>query len=141
MPNLLDQIQSFILTLLVGVLVGLIIHYYQLTIRKSRLNKYFLYFIDFILWILIMGVIVICLLLINMGEMRIYVILALLAGILVYHRYLARCLSGPLTTAARATRAFIFLVKKNAGRPLARMAAAVSPILHRGQDNPPDGPG
>jgi spore cortex biosynthesis protein YabQ len=138
MPDLLDQIQSFTWTLVVGILVATIIHYYQLTIRKSNLHRYFLYVIDFILWILLMGVIFICLLLINMGEMRIYVLIALLLGMIVYYRFLARYLHRPLAFAAQATIAFFSVVKNIISQPFAWIAARMRFFQRRGQDEPPD---
>jgi hypothetical protein len=45
--SLLNQLQTFILTGLTGVAAGFIFHYYQLTVRKARIGKYFLYILDF----------------------------------------------------------------------------------------------
>ncbi|HWP98161.1 MAG TPA: spore cortex biosynthesis protein YabQ [Syntrophomonadaceae bacterium] len=138
MPDLLDQIQSFSMTLMVGIIVGTIIHYYQLTIRKSRLHKYFLYCIDFILWILLIGIIFICLLLINMGEMRAYVLIALFMGILLYYRFLARYMHRPLDWAAQATIAFISLGKRVLAQPFVWLAIRIRSLRPQSQEEPPD---
>lgn len=101
MPDLLNQICAFLLTLLTGTLVGVIIHFYQLIVRKSRLRKYFLFVVDFTLWILLMALIFFGLVLINLGELRVYIFIALIVGVLLYHRYAARYLHYPLAAAAR----------------------------------------
>ncbi len=87
MSALLIQLKSFGLTLILGVLAGGIFHYYQLTIRKARIGRYFLYVIDLILWIFMLLLVFASMLLINHGEMRLYVLIALLGGILIYYHY------------------------------------------------------
>ncbi|MDD3023136.1 MAG: spore cortex biosynthesis protein YabQ [Syntrophomonadaceae bacterium] len=87
MSGLLTQFKSFGLTLVLGVLAGGIFHYYQLTIRKARVSRYFLYVIDLILWIFMLLLVFASMLLINQGEMRLYVLIALLGGILIYYHY------------------------------------------------------
>jgi Ca2+/Na+ antiporter len=48
-------------------------------------------------------VVFVALLLINQGEIRIYVFIALLAGVFVYYRYLWQRMTRPLSHTARAT--------------------------------------
>ena len=84
MNSLLNQLQTFILTGLTGVAAGFIFHYYQLTVRKARIGKYFLYILDFIWWIFILLLVFAAMLLINQGEIRLYIILTLFAGVILY---------------------------------------------------------
>ena len=90
--GLLAQIEAFMLTFMLGMMAGLIFHYYQSVIRSLRIGKYSLYLMDFILWILMIIFIAAALLLINQGEIRVYVFLALLVGGGAYYK----CLAGPL---------------------------------------------
>lgn len=78
-------------------------HYYQLTIRSLRVGKYPLYMMDIILWIIMIIIIAAALLVINQGEMRVYVFIALLLGGLVYFKAAARRLHQPLYCMGRAT--------------------------------------
>lgn len=105
MAGLLMQIKAFGLTLGLGVITGAIFQYYQLTVRSARPGKYSLYLLDFILWIFLIMVVFVAMLLINQGEMRIYVLLALVAGVFVYYRYLWHRLMQPLSHAGQTTAA------------------------------------
>lgn len=105
MAGLLMQIKAFGLTLVLGIITGGIFQYYQLTVRSARPGKYSLYLLDFILWIFLIMVVFISMLLINQGEMRIYVFLALIAGVFIYYRYLWQRLLQPLSQAGQNTAA------------------------------------
>ncbi len=88
MSVLWGQLKAFILTLMLGIVSGGIFHYYQLIIRKTRVGRYWLYLIDFFLWMILLMVVFAFLLLINRAEIRLYVLLALACGILIYLRYI-----------------------------------------------------
>ncbi len=103
MNGLLFQLQTFFLTGLIGVTAGFIFHYYQLTIRKARIGKYFLYIMDLIWWILILLVVFAAMLLINQGEIRFYIILTLLAGVIVYFYYFSARLTKVVEQGAQGT--------------------------------------
>lgn len=103
MASLLNQIYTFVLTLILGIVTGGIFQYYQLTVRSARPGKYSLYLLDFVLWMFLILVVFVCMLLINQGEMRIYVLLALVAGVFIYYRFLWQRLMGPMSGAARIT--------------------------------------
>lgn len=90
MTGLLGQIEAFILTLVLGLVTGTIFHFYQSVIRAARVSRYILYALDFSLWIIIIVVVFLSMLFINQGEMRVYVLIALLLGILIYYRRFAR---------------------------------------------------
>jgi len=86
LSGLFAQIEAFLLTLFLGVLSGLIFHYYQLTVRYARIGKHLLYILDFVLWIFMIFLVFMVMLIINQGEMRVYVLIALLIGIIIYYR-------------------------------------------------------
>ncbi len=86
MVGLLAQIEAFFLTALLGILAGLIFHFYQLLIRCLKLKKYSLYVMDFFLWVAMIGIISVGILLINHGEIRIYVFISLVLGIIIYFK-------------------------------------------------------
>jgi len=107
MVGLFAQIEAFLLTFLLGMIAGLIFHYYQSTIHNLRMSRYVLYLMDFILWIIMIIVIAAALFLINLGEIRVYVFIALVAGGAVYYKCLARYMQRPILFLGRAT-AFMF---------------------------------
>jgi len=105
--GLFAQIEAFLLTFLLGIIAGLIFHYYQSTIHNLRIGRYVLYLMDFILWIIMILVISAALFLINQGEIRVYVFIALIAGGAVYYKRLAQYMQRPILFLGQAT-AFMF---------------------------------
>src|SRR5674476_367876 len=103
MVGLFAQIEAFLLTFLLGMIAGLIFHYYQSTIHNLRMSRYVLYLMDFILWIIMIIVIAAALFLINLGEIRVYVFIALVAGGAVYYKCLARYMQRPILFLGGAT--------------------------------------
>ena len=102
MTGLLGQIEAFILTLILGLLTGTIFHFYQELIRAARVSRHVLYFLDFSLWIIIIALVFLGMLFINQGEMRIYVLIALVLGILLYYRRFASRLDRSISRLAGA---------------------------------------
>ncbi len=102
MTGLLGQIEAFILTLILGLLTGTIFHIYQELIRAARVSRHVLYFLDFSLWIIIIALVFLGMLFINQGEMRIYVLIALVLGILIYYRRFASRLDRSISRLAGA---------------------------------------
>ena len=88
MTGLIAQIEAFALTLLLGMLAAMLIHYYQLSIREMNIGRYALYFLDVLLWIMMLILIFTGILAINQGELRIYVFMGLVLGGLAYLRWL-----------------------------------------------------
>lgn len=103
MLGLLAQIETFFLTLLLGIIAGIIFHYYQLTIRALRAQKYSLYLLDLFLWLLMILLIAGGMLLINQGELRIYIFLVLIAGVLIYFKLMAGIMVRPLGGLAKSS--------------------------------------
>ncbi len=97
------QIQAFFLTFILGIVTGFIFHYYQLTIRNLRIGRYLLYLMDFILCIIMIIIIAAALLLINQGEIRVYVFIALITGGAAYYKYLAKKLEPSVQSMGRFT--------------------------------------
>ena len=100
MLGLSAQIKAFLLTYLLGIIAGFIFHFYQLMIKNRRVGKYSLYLMDLVLWIAMIVLVFTALLLINQGEMRIYVFIALLAGIISYYKCIAGYTQKPLSFTA-----------------------------------------
>jgi spore cortex biosynthesis protein YabQ len=99
--GLLAQIKTFFLTLLLGIIAGIISHYYQLTIRALHVQKYSLYLLDLFFWLIMILLIAGGMLLINQGELRIYIFLVLIAGGLIYLKLMAGFMNRPLSGLAK----------------------------------------
>lgn len=132
------QIQAFLLTLVLGIIAGLIFHYYQLTIKSLRVGKYPLYAMDIILWIIMIVIIAAALLIINQGEMRVYVFIALLAGGLVYYKWLSQHIKQPLTVLSRATAFMLKTGYGNLTKPMVWVIIWLRARNFRKQAPPPD---
>lgn len=100
MAEMANQIRAFALTLVLGLITGVIFHYYQLFIRNARVGRYSLYIMDFFLWIFIITLVFWAMIGINQGEVRFYVLIAMLVGILIYFRILSSKFDGFLARAA-----------------------------------------
>lgn len=127
MAELGNQIQSFTLTLVLGLITGIIFHYYQLFIRQARVGMYILYTMDLVLWLLIIALVFWAMVCINQGEVRFYVLVALLIGILLYFRVLSGRLDRVLSDfASRNVNAFAL-----AGRQLKRARTGIKSVLSK----------
>ncbi|MBO8159763.1 spore cortex biosynthesis protein YabQ [Thermosyntropha sp.] len=94
MSGLFMQIRTFFFTLVAGIFVGFIFHFYQMVITRGRVGKFLLYILDFFLWIIMLGLMFWLMFFINGGEIRVYVLLALLIGIVVYLNYFSEKFKG-----------------------------------------------
>lgn len=82
--------------LLLGIASGLIFHFYQLFIRATKLKRILLYIVDFSLWIIMIIIIFSGVILINQGEVRVYVFIALLGGMFFYFKKMAKFVENTL---------------------------------------------
>lgn len=138
--GLLAQIEAFFLTFIVGMLAGLIFHYYQTTIRSLRVGRIVLYLMDFILWIMLIIIIAAALLVINQGEMRVYVFLALITGGAVYYLSLARRLQPPVYFLGKSTAYILRKIGDWTTKPLIKAAAWLREQYRMRRRPPPDDP-
>ncbi len=108
MTGLLAQIKNFGCTVILGVLVGFIFNYYQLLIYYLNPLRWVLFLLDLILWILLIAIVFGLLLWINLGEIRVYVFIALITGILIYYKKMAPQLKKKLSSMARINGILVY---------------------------------
>lgn len=101
MPWLLTQLEPFFYTLLVGLIAGMVFQFYQYSMALSSIGKWILYLLDFFVWVLILLLVFTLLLIINQGEIRVYIILALFTGIFIYFQNIAPKTQPVMRKAAR----------------------------------------
>jgi spore cortex biosynthesis protein YabQ len=138
LTGLLGQIEAFVLTLVLGLLTGTIFHFYQELIRAARVSRYILYFLDFSLWIIIIALVFLGMLFINQGEMRIYVLIALVLGILIYYRRFASRLDAPISRLAGATVTICSTFVKGIKKALSWLKKMIANLKPRPKDPPAD---
>ncbi len=102
MLGLFAQIKIFILTLLLGALAGLVLHFYQLGIKALKVGKQSLYLLDFFFWMLMILIVSGGMLVINQGALRVYTFVFLILGGIIYYRSLAAYFYRPLQALAEA---------------------------------------
>lgn len=138
MTGLLGQLEAFILTLVLGLVTGTIFHYYQELIRAARVSPYVLYFLDFSLWIIIIALVFLGMLFINQGEMRIYVLIALVLGILIYYRRFASRLDASISRLARGTVTVCSTFVQGTKKALSWAKKIITKLKPRPKDPPSD---
>lgn len=136
MPAWLYQVEAFTLTLVLGLVSGAFFHFYQQTVRMARIKGVALYVLDFFLWMVMILLIFAALLLINQGEMRIYVLVALLAGAFLYYQYLSPRLQVVVERAVRLTLKLISFLVAAVVRPSRWLAGVITSRFKR--PPPPD---
>lgn len=99
-------------------------HYYQLLIRGGRVRKVSLYVLDFGLWLLLLLIIFSILLIINLAEIRIYIFLALILGLLIYYHFISDYLNDTLGGLAKVTIKMVKFIRQLFIWPIRRAKAA-----------------
>ncbi len=132
------QVEAFMLTLILGILAGMIFHLYQLTIKIMRLGQCGLFLMDLIIWLVMIVVIFAALLIINQGEMRVYVFIALVGGIILYRQSMAEYFRKPLQSAANITVESLRTVTAWGLKPLLAAVRLVRSMVRRHPVPPPD---
>jgi spore cortex biosynthesis protein YabQ len=106
------QLKVFLLTIILGLLTGIVLHLYQIIISKVRLRPISLYVLDFSFWLMLILLIFSILLVINFAEIRAYIFLGLLAGVILYYYWLARAFEKVLGLLASSMIFSIKIVRK-----------------------------
>jgi spore cortex biosynthesis protein YabQ len=101
-------------------------------------GRYPLYALDVVVWIIMIIIIAAALLIINQGEMRVYVFLALLTGGLVYYKWVSQYTQPTLYVLGRATAYMLKAVWANLTRPMVWTIIWLRTRSLRKQAPPPD---
>lgn len=80
------QIYFFLSTVVAGIAVGILFDTYRIITGSNTINQIIMAISDLLFWILCALIIFIFLLFTNNGELRIYTVIGLLAGILFYFK-------------------------------------------------------
>ncbi len=105
MQSLASQVFAFGITVLTGITIGLLFDFYRVTKETVSPPRVFNYLGDLLFWVITTLVVFFLLLVGNWGEIRLYVVIGVLTGILVY----SKLLSGLVI---KTIRFIFFLLKK-----------------------------
>ncbi|WP_418791343.1 spore cortex biosynthesis protein YabQ [Phosphitispora sp. TUW77] len=96
MQSLESQLFSFMVTLLMGVTIGILFDFYNVTKGIIRPRKLGTYLGDILFWVITTIVVFFMLLIGNWGELRFYVVIGILTGILCYIKLFSRLVTRTL---------------------------------------------
>ena len=107
----LNQLYVFILFVLTGIIIGIVFDVFRVFRRSFRTNDVTTYFQDFLFWIITGGILLFTIFTFNNGELRGYVFVGIIIGLIIYLLILSRY----FITIFRKT---IELLKKVIGYPV-----------------------
>lgn len=87
MQSLASQFYAFVVTILMGLIIGVFFDLYRVTKRLVRPGRVFRYLGDVLFWVICTFTVFFMLLVGNWGEIRLYVIIGVLVGTSVYIKF------------------------------------------------------
>lgn len=98
MQSLESQLFSFLVTVLMGLTVGVLFDSYRTIMGFISPQKVFAYLSDILFWIIITGVVFFMLIVSNWGEVRLYVVLGVTTGLMIYGKLFSTLVRRLLTS-------------------------------------------
>ena len=89
MQSLESQFYAFIVTVLIGIIMGICYDFYRVTKGIIHPRKFFVYLGDLLFWVVSTLIVFFMLLIGNWGEFRFYVLVGALVGALLYYKILS----------------------------------------------------
>jgi len=127
------QVQEFFFAVLIGLALAVILHFHQMNVKHLPRRNFWLWLLDLMVWLLVIPLVFAGLLIINQGEVRYYVLLALAVGGILYLVYLKPRLERPLASAAAVTAGIARSAWSVMARPWRLIRARLNPPI------PPEG--
>jgi len=113
------QFFAFGVTVLTGVIIGILFDFYRvLRGQKKRPRKLITNLGDLIFWLMATAIAFSCLIFGNWGEVRVYVFIGLLLGLLFYYYFCSRFLIRFLVFALKSLRTIFKSISYYVIRPL-----------------------
>lgn len=110
MQSLESQFYAFIVTVLIGLIMGICYDFYRVIKGIIRPRKFFVYMGDLLFWVVSTLIVFFMLLIGNWGELRFYVIVGALVGALLYFKLLSHSVVDVLVNVFSFIRKTINLV-------------------------------
>lgn len=107
-----SQFSIFFTTVITGIVLGFLFDFYRVLRGTFRVQGFVTWVTDLLYWLVATAVVFIALVLSNWGELRFYVFLGIVGGVILYYRlistYIIRLLAGCMKLANRTAA----LIKK-----------------------------
>ena len=87
--ELTSQIMTFIMTMVTGVVLGLLFDGYRVLRGTFNPRKGMTWFTDLLYWLIATGIVFISLVFSNWGELRFYVVIGIVSGLGLYYKWLS----------------------------------------------------
>lgn len=87
---LADQVYIFLSSIVIGAIMGVIFDFFRALRRKGNTKNILVYIQDIIFWFIIAVIIIVSSFIINNGELRGYMLIGYILGVLVYMLMLSK---------------------------------------------------
>ena len=88
--NNLEQLHSFSIFIIVGIIISLIFDAFRILRKAIKTTDIITYFEDVLFWIITMFIILISIFIFNNGELRLYIFIGMIVGIMFYLMFISK---------------------------------------------------
>ncbi|MGE5417573.1 MAG: spore cortex biosynthesis protein YabQ [Acidobacteriota bacterium] len=88
--SLWSQAAEFCAVLTLGIMLAVALHFHQRIVKQAKISGALLWVIDFMIWPVLTACVFVSFLVINQGDVKFHLVLALGAGLLIYYWRLRR---------------------------------------------------
>lgn len=89
--NNLEQLSSFIIFTIIGVIISIIFDIFRILRKTFKTPDLITYIEDIIFWILTGLIVLFSIFLFNNGELRLYIFIGIIIGIVLYMLFISKC--------------------------------------------------
>jgi len=107
-----SQLNTFIITVATGILLGVLFDCYRVLRGTFRPRAVMTWFADLLYWLIATVIVFLALVLSNWGELRFYVFLGIVSGVILYYRLLSLYTIRLFATIVRLVKWLVALIKK-----------------------------
>ena len=111
MTPLEQQIINFLVTVGLGLVMGIIFDFYYVLRCLLKLRKIFIHIGDLFIWLFMIALVFATLIYINWGEMRFYVFLGIILGTLIYYLVFSKYIRIIYEYIIKAVLKILYIVK------------------------------
>jgi spore cortex biosynthesis protein YabQ len=113
-----QELRELASSLLLGGLLGGMLHFYQLALAQSRTSRFFVYALDILFWLMAVAMAFAALIPSNGGAFRLHILLLIAAGMGLYRLYFAKRLNRVFRPLAKPLGSLFTLVDYGLAWPL-----------------------
>lgn len=110
--DLAGQVQTFVITILTGILLGVLFDCYRVLRGAFKPKALMTWLADLLYWLVATAVVFVALVFSNWGELRFYVFMGILSGLGLYYNWLSLYIIRLFSNSVRLLIAGLRLIKK-----------------------------